>query len=389
MKKQVLFFIESLQCGGAEKSLISLLPLLDYSKMDVDLLLLKRGGLSEQYVPREVRIIDFNQRVSPWLYRIYQLRFSLRLRWNRLVGKKEHGAETRWKMMQRAYTPLQKQYDVAIAYQQGFPTYYIIDKVDAGKKCTWINADITQVGYDARFNRSYYDKADVIVPVSDRLKDILVVSDYVPADKLFPVFDIVNPQLIRTMAKEPQGMMQNGGLKIVTVGRMVRLKGYDMAVEAARILRDRGLKFCWYFIGDGDDRTAVETLIDVYALQGYIKLLGEQANPYPYINACDIYVQTSRNEGFGLTIAEAKILRKPIVSTDFPVVHDQIIDGKNGLIAKMKPEDIANKIMQLINDSTLQEEIVRNLQREHNTTSEEECVKVNNIIVGLAQQYAK
>lgn len=381
MKKQVLFFIESLQCGGAEKSLISLLPLLDYSQMDVDMLLLKRGGVFEHYVPKQVRVIDFQQQVSPWLYKIYQLRFSLRLRWNILTGRKEHGAETRWKMMHRAYTPLQKQYDVAIAYQQGFPTYYIIDKVYAGKKCTWINADITQVGYNARFNRPYYDKADVIVPVSDRLKDILATSDYVPASKLFPVFDIVNPQLIRTMADEPQVVMQNEGLIIVTVGRMVRLKGYDMAVEAAKILRDKGLKFCWYFIGDGEDRAALEALIDAYDLRKCVMLLGEQANPYPYINACDIYVQTSRNEGFGLTIAEAKILHKPIVSTDFPVVHDQIVDGENGLIAAMSAESIAIKMDSLAENNSLRAHIIDSLICEKNNTVEEESAKVNCLIL--------
>ncbi len=380
MKKQVLFFIESLQCGGAEKSLISLLPLLDYSKMDVDLLLLKRGGIFEQYVPKQVHIIDFEQRVSPWLYRIYQLRFSLRLRWNKLAGKKEHGAETRWKTMLRAYTPLQKQYDVVIAYQQGFPTYYIIDKVHAAKKCTWINADITQVGYNARFNRPYYDKADVIVPVSDRLKDILATSDYVPANKLFPVFDILNPQLICTMADEPQALMQNEGLKIVTVGRMVRLKGYDIAVEAAKILRNKGLKFCWYFIGDGNDRATVESLINTYALEECVTLLGEQANPYPFVKACDIYVQTSRNEGFGLTIAEAKILHKPVVSTNFPVVHDQIADEQNGLIAEMSAEDIAQKIVRLIDDKELRTKIVHTLQQEQNNTAEQESAKVNALI---------
>lgn len=381
MKKQVLFFIESLQCGGAEKSLISLLPLLDYSKMDVELLLLKRGGLFEQYVPKQVHVIDFQQQVSPLLYRIYQLRFSLRLRWNRLIGRKEHGAETRWKMMHRAYTPLQKQYDVVIAYQQGFPTYYIIDKVHAGKKCTWINADITQVRYDARFNRPYYDKADVIVPVSARLKDILAASDYVPVDKLLPVFDIVNPQLIRTMAAEPQVVMRNDGMKIVTVGRMVRLKGYDMAVEAAKILRDKGLKFCWYFIGDGEDRVAVEALIDASGLRRCVMLLGELANPYPYINACDIYVQTSRNEGFGLTIAEAKILHKPIVSTDFPVVHDQIVDGENGLIAAMSAESIAVKIALLAENNSLRTRLISSLSREKNVTAEVESAKVNSLIL--------
>lgn len=381
MKKKVLFFIESLQCGGAEKSLISLLPLLDYSKMDVDLMLLVRGGVFEQYVPKQVHITDFRQQVHPLLFLFHQTIFSLRLRWNKLIGRKEHGAETRWITMHRAYTPLEQQYDVAIAYQQGFPTYYIISKVTATRKFCWINADLTQVGYKQVFNRPFYKQADEIVPVSERLKDILVTAGYIPADKQFPVYDIVNPELIRSMAHEPQNRMRTAALKLVTVGRMVHLKGYDQAVMTAKILRDKGLNFCWYFIGDGEEKTNIKQLIDQYGLQDSIQLLGEQPNPYPFMNACDIYMQTSRNEGFCLTIAEAKILHKPVISTNFPVVHNQIVDGENGLIADMTPDSIAEKIILLARDTLLREQIIHNISLERNNTAEVESAKVNQLII--------
>lgn len=380
MKKQVLIFIESLQCGGAEKSLVSLLPVLDYTRVNIELMLLVRGGVFEQYVPKNVHVIDFKEQVHPLLFWLYKMLFSLRLRWNNLIGRKEHAAETRWKVMQRAYTSLKKHYDIAIAYQQGFPTYYIINKVFADKKYTWINADITQVGYSAKFNRPFYDKADLVIPVSERLKDILSVSDYVPAEKLYPIYDIISPELIRTLAQAPQAMIQGDGLKLVTVGRMVHLKGYDLAVEAAKVLRDKGVRFTWFFIGDGAEKTNVEALITRYGLSENVILLGEQPNPYPYMNACDIYVQTSRNEGFGLTIAEAKILHKPIVATDFPVVHDQIVDGKNGLIAEMSAESIAQQIMRLANSSDLRETIIGHLMKEQNATAQFEAAKVNGIL---------
>lgn len=380
MKKQVLFFIESLQCGGAEKSIISLLPLLDYSKMDVDLLLSKRGCVFEQYVPKDVQILDLEAQARPMWYKVYQMLFSFQLRWNRLIGKYEYGSETRWRTMRRAYTPLKKHYDVAIAYQQGWPTYYIIDKVTADKKITWINSDITQAGYSMSFNRPFYDKYDIIVPVSDRLKGILEASGYVPTDRFYPVSDIVNPRLVRAMALQPQTAINNRGWKLVTVGRMVRVKGYDMAVEAAKILRESGLQFCWYFVGDGTERKSIEAMINMYDLHEYVFLLGEQANPYPYINACDIYIQTSRNEGFGITIAEAKILRKPVISTNFLVVHDQIRDEQNGLIAEMNAQGITHSILRMVNDQQLRETIVCNLQDEHNDTAKVESAKVNALI---------
>ena len=98
------------------------------------------------------------------------------------------------------------------------------------------------------------------------------------------------------------------------------------------------------------------------------------------MKACDIYVQTSRNEGFGLTIAEAKILHKPIVSTNFPVVHNQIVNGKNGLIAEMNAESVAHNILLLVNNPELRNKINLNLQQEKNTTAETESAKVNQLI---------
>jgi len=381
MKKNVLFFIESLQCGGAEKSIISLLPLLDYSKMDVDLLLLKRGGIFEQYVPKDVHIIEFNQRVHPWLFKIYQTLFSLRLRWNRLIVKKEHGAETRWKVMQHAYTPTAKHYDVAIAYQQGFPTYYIAGNVHAKKKIAWANVDLTKAGYNASFNSTYYYSYDTIVAVSDNLKDMLADDGFVCTEKIVVIKDILNVALIREMAALPQHEIQTADLNLVTVGRMVYQKGYDIAVNTADIIRQRGLKFHWYFVGDGAMRSMIDGLIQEKHLEDNVILLGEKANPYPYMAAADIYVQTSRFEGFGITLAEARILGKPVISTNFPVVHDQIIDGKNGLIAEMNAESIAQQIMRIVNNPELRDSIIHNLQQEHNTTAETESEKVNRLIL--------
>lgn len=381
MKKQILFFIESLQCGGAEKSLISLLPLLDYSKMDVELLIMKRGGVFEQYVPKEVRIIDFNQRVSSWLYWIYQLRFSLRLRWNKVTGRKEHGAETRWKMMHRAYTPLPKHYDVAIAYQQGLPTYYVATKVNAAKKISWANVDLTNAGYRVTYNSIFYRKVDFVIAVSDNLKKMLIEEGFVRKDKTLVVRDILNVYLIRKMSSRPQHSIQTDKLKLVTVGRMVYQKGYDIAVETADIMRRRGMDFCWYFVGDGKVRKEIEITINKKHLENYVFLLGEQANPYPFMLAADIYVQTSRFEGFGITLAEARILGKPVVSTDFPVVHDQIRDGKNGLISLMDADSIARCIMRLSDDSELQKKIVSNTRKEQFDITAEESSKVNSLIL--------
>ncbi|MDE6338308.1 MAG: glycosyltransferase, partial [Muribaculaceae bacterium] len=195
--------------------------------------------------------------------------------------------------------------------------------------------------------------------------------------QLLVVRDILNEQLIKTLAKE--NIEFNSGLNITTVGRLVPQKGYDLAIAAAKILKENGYEFKWRFVGGGM-REELEALARAEGVADCIVFEGEQLNPYPYMAQCDIYVQTSKFEGFGLTIGEAKILGKPIVSTNFPVVYNQITPGENGLVVEMTGEAIAEGIIRLIDDKTLREKLQSNVMAEHNTTAETESTKVIDLI---------
>lgn len=375
--KKVLFLIDSLTCGGAEKSLVSLLPLLDYSKIEVNLMMAHRGGVFEDYIPEQVRIVDFPNPKGLWS-EICLLGFRIMRRF--LPNR--HGAEMRWQTMSSAYKELDKPYDVAIAYQQGFPTYYLSEKVKATKKFAWVNTDLEKAGYRTSFNRPFYDKMDRVVPVSARLCEMLKESNYVNGSKLYTVFDILNVDLIKKMSLDPvQVKTDSRVFTIVTVGRMVALKGYDLAVEAAKILKAYGLSFTWYFVGEGGMRTEIEQMISAYGLDNNIVLVGMTPNPYPYMAIADIYVQTSKFEGFGLTLNEARILNKPVISTNFPVVYNQIRDGENGLICEMRAEAIAEKILLLASNVRLREKLIDATRAEVNTTSITEPQKVMNLIL--------
>ncbi len=371
---KLLILIDSLTCGGAEKSLITLLPFLVERGYDITLMLRARGGLFEQYVPKEICIIDFpykpakNNRIG------YSL--AIRLPWNR----KRHTAEIYWQCIGRHFPNLNEKYDVAIAYQQGFPTFYVATKVRADKKFCWVNADIKSVGYSAIFCKEFYDRMDRICGVSDVLCDSIIYQKYVAdRSKITTVLDIQNEDMIRKLAAE-RNPFDGGRFDIVTVGRLVPLKGYDLAIEAAKILRAKGVDFVWHFVGGGGLRPALEARISSEGLGKNVILEGEQLNPYPYIANCDIYVQTSKFEGFGLTIGEAKILGKPIVSTNFPVIYNQITPGENGFVVEMNGNAIAEGIMRLMDDVPLREKIVANVKAEHNTTAETESAKVIKLI---------
>ena len=382
MKKRLLFIIDSLNCGGAEKSLISLLPLLDYERLDVNLLIFRRGGVFEKYLPQQVNVINHNLYgkgfMDDFCRRIHQLGFSYNLRY----GKKRHGAETHWRTMHKSVKPLDGKYDAAVAYQQGMPTFFLATNVDATQKIAWVNADVFAAGYNMDYCKQFYDKMDNVVAVSEKLSEKMSKKAPWLKGKLNCIYDIINPDIVYRLAQESINDMpvERGKMSIVTVGRLTRPKNHLLAIETARVLRDKGMAFKWFFVGEGEMRPAIEERIKELGLEQNVFLLGLKENPYPYMFNGDIYVQTSTFEGFGMTIAEAKILRRPIVSTNFDIVHDQISDHQNGLIAQMTPESVANCIMELSRDKRLKETIVENLGYEVNSTSVTEPAKFMRLI---------
>ena len=385
MKKKILFVIDSLGCGGAEKSLVSLLPLLNRDKYEIHLWMLHRGGAFEGLIPNHV-LIEATPSYSYWEgMRMHwaHFRYSLSFRLKNLMGKHEHGAETLWKCVGGAFQVPKQEYDVAIAYQQGFPTYLVATKIHAKKKIAWINVNIFNAGYNTLFNAKFYDRFDVLVPVSNDLEAILRDRYSQYNNKYCCVYDILNPELIRKQAGEnikEKPLYDSGSVNIVTAGRLAAQKNHILAVEAAKIMKDKGLNFKWIFIGEGGERSRIEKLIAEYHLENRVILLGMRTNPYPYMSRCDVYVQTSSFEGFGLTIAEAKILGKPVVSTNFDVVHDQLKHEENGLIAEMTPESVAENIVRLLDDKELRNHIIDSVSKEQNTTYITEVKKVEKMI---------
>ena len=187
------------------------------------------------------------------------------------------------------------------------------------------------------------------------------------------ILDLYDASMIQRMSELPSDKPIKKDVPVImTAGRLNKpQKGYDLALEAAKILRNRGAQFRWYAIGDGPYRGEMERFIAENQLQEHFILLGFTANPYSYMRQCDIYVQTSRHEGFGLTIAEARILNRPVVCTNFEACTMQMVDGKNGLITSFEPNDIADAIELLMNDKELYQNIQNYLMQEKKGNVEE------------------
>lgn len=140
--------------------------------------------------------------------------------------------------MHSAYRKQSDIYDVAIAYQQGLPTYLLKDHIIAKKKIAWINADIFSVGYNKQVNYDTYKRYNYLVTVSDILKNKLKQQWPDLGTKMYTIYDIINPNTIRSLAqKEITETFPHTSLSLLTVGRLVKPKGYDLLLQAASILK--------------------------------------------------------------------------------------------------------------------------------------------------------
>lgn len=387
MKKNILFVIDSLHCAGAEKSLTTLLSLLNYSKYDVDLQLFGYGGALEELVPKEVNIlkpmeyIKFSslstknaviKSLKNMNFKMLssRLKFSLAIRKNNYSNAQK--ARIYWQKVSSVIEENNKEYDIAISYAQGVPTFYVAEKVCAKKKLAWVNVSYKLEDEDRIFQEQFYDKYNKIVAVSDSAKNIFLETFPKYTDKLEIIYDINDADFIKKMSDQGQSYNDNyTGLRILTIGRLANQKGYDMALEACKILKEKGIEFKWYSLGIGPLKEEIEKYINENNLENNFKLLGVKSNPYPFIKDCDIYVQTSRFEGFGIAIAEARMLNKPVITTRFDAVYNQMKDRKNGLVVDMNSQGIVNGILELINNKELTNEIISYLKTEKKGNTEE------------------
>ena len=226
----------------------------------------------------------------------------------------------------------------------------------------------------------YYEKFNNIVAVSDYCKESIIKKLPNMEHKIKIIYDIISPKLINEMSYENNSFDDNyKGIRILTIGRLVHLKGYDMAIEAAHRLKQEGYDFKWYSIGEGELRTKLEEIVREYGLVDNFIFIGTTHNPYTYLRQCDIYVQPSRYEGFGMAIAEAKILNKVIVATDFNIVYNQLENNKNGKIVDMNGESLYMGIKEILEDKNLRRIIKYNLSNE-NIGTENEILKLYDMI---------
>lgn len=404
MKKQLLFVMNNLNCGGAEKALISLLQTLDYSQYDVDLFLFHRAGLFLPKVPAQVRVLEeqpeyryfdmpAREAVVNCMRRMKPGLALSRIRAGWLFREESNRARCEqkvWRHKSKAFGRQTKIYDAAIGFMEMSPIYYVIEKVNAKKKIGWIHTNYINSGMDRQLDQPYFKQLDHIVTVSEECADSLKRVFETESQRIGVVHNIVSPQMIMGLSSSEvhNDILRRGTLlqvpMVVTVARLSREKGVDLAIEACKLLVDRGCRLKWVVVGSGSDRQWAEytALVEQLGLQGTFVLLGAKDNPYPYIQAAHVYVQPSRYEGRSIALDEAKILGKAIVATNFTTVHSQLTHGHNGWIVDIDPRSISEGVERLLEDEGLRKQFNQCLSAERQSLgSETEIEKLYEMLV--------
>ena len=322
MKKKVLFLIESLIAGGAERVLIDLVNSIDKRRFDITVITVFKESIYDWYqckfdepLSDDVHYRYLIDNTSSVKYRLFNFAF------NRLPKSWLH----RWL--------IGTDYDTEVAWYEGLPTTFLAHSSNKkSRKLAWLHygggLSINNEEQRKAFQQ-IYASYDTIVGVSEG-----VSRDFISKmGEGFPVltrYNLIDDQLI---AKKAQAILaeRNTDLPLfVCVGRVCEVKGYDRLLRVCKRLQDGGKRFLLNIIGGGDN-AALMTFVNQNGLQDCVSFLGHQSNPLPYVKAADWFVCGSYLEAFGMAILESMITGTPVISTDCSGTEELLGNSEFGI----------------------------------------------------------
>lgn len=341
--KKILFFLESLSNGGAEKVLSDIVSNLNKEKYDVTVCTVTDEGTYQEKVIQHCKYQPFLKLAD---YRAGGLK---RLQYRGRLHFIYHAP------VQRVYKRyIKDNYDAEIAFIEGYATKLIAASSDKNsKKLAWVHTDMWKNPYSEKYYRNHqehcavYNYYDRVCCVSESVRkrfnnmffdDARVVVQYNPVDSV----DIIRK------AKEEIPLIPNSTLQLGTIGRLEEQKGYMRLVNMLGKLHDRGYEFGLWIMGEGSQRLQIEDIINKWNLQDNVKLIGFQRNPYKYMSKCDGFICSSYAEGFSTAATEALILGKPIFTTECAGMYELFGNKNCGEIVPNTDEALFDLLERLV-----------------------------------------
>ncbi len=368
-KQKVLFLIHDLGQGGAEKVLVNLVNQLDLSCFDVTVETLFAGGVNEQFLRPEVRLVAVYNKMMPGNSHLMKL----------LSPEKLH----------KKY--IKEHYDIEVAYLEG-PSARIISGCQDShtKKVAWIHRTMDEKHFAEGFRNHLeavecYKTFNDIISVSEGVKEAFSsVSGIVETNRV--LYNVLGTEKIRRMAEEPAEELADAkGLKLVAMGSLKEGKGFERLLSVAKKLTLVKKKFTLFILGKGPLQSTLEHLAAEAGITDKIRFLGYQTNPYRILSKCHLFICPSFAEGFSTAAAEALIVGTPVVTTDVSGMKELLGEHNEfGVITENSEEGLYRGIKELIDDPEKLAQYCRQAEIRGEAFKDEQTVKaVEEMLEGL------
>lgn len=347
--KSLLFFMPDLNGGGAEKALIELLKLIDYTKYKVDLFLEFKSGPYISEVPKQVNVMHiygtrkFYHRVCRKLLKLLHLNNT----YHRLFTKR------------RIRKIVKPRYDAIISFLEGKALKNHISVIErTNNNITWVHCDLQNMHWTLKEyaikeaeEYSFYKEMNQIIFVSENAQIALNNIYKLDKSKQIVIHNPINREEIITLANSQT--ITKRKFTLCTVGRLTQAKGYDRLLRVTKRLVDEGYDFDVWILGDGELKCELTSLSKELGVETFVQFLGFIRPPYPLIKAADAFISTSTAEGFSLVIGEALCLGKVVISTKTAGAIELLQNGKYGILVDHDDYSIYNAIKTIIKNPNL------------------------------------
>lgn len=346
MKKKILFVIPEYSHGGTNKSLESLLSAIDEKRYEISIFSLYEDGgvfykniFNPYIIAKSLLYVLAHDNVITRKVMGVAMKLFKNLSFNWLYRYEANRLQRKYK------------FDTVIAFQEGSATQFVSLISYPVNRIAWVHCDYANrfAAIEKKSELSLYCLYNHIVSVS--YSAVHSFNSIYPElkERTKCIYNLIDcSYILRQSAQDINFEKQDNCFNLISVGRFVAVKQFDLIPQIVQKLKLLTKKsFCWYIVGDGNDRNMVESVISSLGLNKNIKILGAKDNPYPYFKQSDLYVCTSLSESFSYTIAESKTLHVPVLTNDFPVANE-VVSPNEGWICNVK--DMAFILKDIIED---------------------------------------
>lgn len=343
--KNILFFMETVDFGGAETVFTNIIKNINKSKFCIKVVTERDHELFTDEIKAAV----------PYDCFIKTERSAVRDFWNKIVIKLSLVLSE--KNIRKYF--IRGNFDVEVAFCEGYSTKIIGNSGKKNcKKIAWVHTDVIKNPWSEKIfgsaeeEKKCYEKFDAIVCVAETMKESFI-KKYGMAEKVHVLYNPLDFESVIKKSAEKTDFKFGDGMKFVIAGTFIKIKGFDRFVKVCKRLKDDGELFSALIMGDGEEKENIKKIIAETNLGDTVKILDFQTNPYKYIAHSDVYVCSSYAEGYSTAVSESVALNVPVITTECSGMREIFGENECGIICENSEDGLYNAMKKVLNDPSL------------------------------------